>query len=70
MNIPREVATKKYQVRLTVPTSMWAIVEVEATCKAYAIKQAFEQNKAGNVSYEYSGYLNEDVELSDVEELS
>lgn len=60
---------KTFRVRLNVPTVVWAIVEVEATCPEDAVKQAFEQNAKGMVSYESSGYDHTDAELTDVEEL-
>lgn len=59
---------KRYHVRLVVPTTMWAILEVEAKCEEEAIAKAFADNKAGTVSYEYSGYDNSDAELSGVED--
>lgn len=60
---------KTYNVRLNLPTVMWAIVEVEATCEEDAVKQAFEQNAEGLVSYESSGFDHLDAELTDVEEV-
>lgn len=57
----------KYIVRLNIPTTMWALVEVEAKCEEEAIKVAFERNKAGELSYEYSGFDLSDAELVDVE---
>jgi hypothetical protein len=47
---------------------MWALVEVEATCEEDAIKQAFELNKAGEVSYESAGFDHSDAEVTSVEE--
>lgn len=54
---------KKYTVRLQIPTVMWALVEVEATCVEGAIAQAYVLNKEGRVDYEHGGYDNYDAEV-------
>ena len=64
-----DATIKRYQVRLNLPTVMWAIVEVDATCEEDAIKQAFEKNAAGEVDYESAGFDHLDAELTDVEEV-
>ncbi len=66
--LTRKSIMKPYNVRLNLPTVMWAIVEVEASCEEDAIKQAFELNAKGEVSYESSGFDHLDAELTEVEE--
>ena len=60
--------TKKYEVRLNIPTAMWAIIEVEAKNSKEAKAKALAENESGNVSYEYEGFQNSDAEVVAVEE--
>jgi hypothetical protein len=60
---------RKFQVRLVIPTCMWAIVEVEADNEEAAIDKALESNSKGEVSYEDSGYDQSEAEVQDVDEV-
>lgn len=61
-------ATKRYTVQLTVPTTLWGMVEVEATCEEEAIAKAFAASKAGDIAYESCGGIDTgDAELFSVE---
>lgn len=52
-----------FQVRMTVPTEVWALVNVEATSEADAIKKAFEMNKRGEIAFEYAGYDSNEAQV-------
>lgn len=57
----------KYQVRLNIPTAMWAIVEIDADNEEVAKEMALRNCAAGLVSFEFTGFDNADAEVSDVE---
>ena len=61
--------SKTFVVRLSLPTSMWALVEVKATCPEDAVKQAFELNERGEIDYEQTAPDHLDAELVAVDEL-
>jgi hypothetical protein len=61
---------KSFTVRLVIPTYVWANVLIDARSEEEAIKIAFEENKKGDISYEYAGFDNADVELDSVDEAS
>jgi len=59
---------KKYTVRLRVPTTMWALVEVEAMSAEEALSKALQENEEGGVFFEFSGFDARDAESGGVDE--
>lgn len=57
----------KYEVRLHIPTTMWALLEIEADSPEQAIQQALHDARNGQVSFEYTGFDVDDVVAVDVE---
>jgi hypothetical protein len=59
----------KYLIQLTIPTYVWANVEVDVANEREARAAAISAVNSGTVDFEHANYSTDEVEIASVEEM-